>query len=115
MSGLLIGDVCGSSSSRMRPCDEGRRSECDDYFFCGSSSFSPFLKTAKMACDGQASRRSRQLSRQREESNMYGGVESHVLVGQIGTQMAWWVQRSGWRTSASRMTIIGLTPSKRPC
>jgi len=40
------------------------------YFFCGSNNFSPFLNTAKIACEGQASRQRRQLSRQREGSNL---------------------------------------------
>ena len=48
----------------------------------------PFLNTAKIACEGQASKQRRQLSRQRDESNLYGGVESQAPVGQIGTQMA---------------------------
>ena len=58
------------------------------YFFCGSSNFSPFLNTAKIACEGQASKQRRQLSKHRDESNLYGGVESQAPVGQIGTQMA---------------------------
>jgi len=58
------------------------------YFFCGSSIFSPFLNTPYIACEGQASRQRRQLSRQREESNLKGGVESQAPVGQIGTQIA---------------------------
>src|SRR5574338_780287 len=68
-----------------------------------------------MAFDGQASRHRRQDSRQRDASNLKGGVESQAPVGHMGIQTAWCVQRSGWRTRWSRMTIIGLTPSKRPC
>jgi len=39
-------------------------------FFCGSNNFPPFLNTAKIASEGQASKQSRQLSRQRDESNL---------------------------------------------
>ncbi len=66
--------------------------------FCGSRIFSPRRKTAKMACEGQASRQRRQVSMQRDESNLNGGVESQAPVGQTGMQIALWVQRSGWRT-----------------
>jgi hypothetical protein len=56
-----------------KPALEARKRQAlsrPTYFFCGSSNFSPFLNTAKIACEGQASRQRRQLSRQRDESNL---------------------------------------------
>lgn len=68
------------------------RDELRPYFFgslfVGSRIFSPFRKTAKMACEGQASRQRRQLSRQRDESNLNGGVDSQAPVGQTGMHTA---------------------------
>ena len=68
---------------------------CAYFFGWGSNNLSPFLNTPKIAWEGQASRQSRQLSRQRDGSNLYGGVDSQALVGQMGIQMPLWVQRSG--------------------
>ena len=80
----------GRENSAVKSSGEGKPvpAACAYFFGWGSNNLSPFLNTPKIACEGQASRQRRQLSRQRAASNLYGGVDSQAPVGQMGTQMA---------------------------
>ena len=62
--------ACSLASFGGRALREQRGRPGYPVFFCGSSNFSPFLNTAKIACEGQASKQRRQLSRQRDGSNL---------------------------------------------